>query len=155
DLERGAAAESIAAPAKGNSFAGIAYAPSGDRLYASANWGGILTLRVEGTGKLTALDPIPTPREGENPDPLPGGLAFTRDGKALLVALSRDNALGEVDLATGRITRRIPVGVAPYGVAQSADGRRAYVSNWGGRRPRVHDATAPSAGTETVVDAKT
>jgi YVTN family beta-propeller protein len=155
DLEHGAVAERVRAPNKGNSFAGIAYAPSGDRLYAAATTGGILRLGVDGAGRWTALEPIPTPREGTNPMPLPGGMAFTPDGQTLLVALSRDNALGRVDLATRQITRRIPVGVAPYGVVLSADGRRAYVSNWGGRRPRPADATAPSAGTETVADAKT
>jgi YVTN family beta-propeller protein len=46
----------------------------------------------------------------------------------------------------------IPVGVAPYGVAVSADRSTAYVSNWGGRRARNEDKTAKSGGTDTVVD---
>src|SRR5207249_5007145 len=34
----------------------------------------------------------------------------------------------------------------------SPDEKYAYVSNWGGRRPKAQDKTAPSSGTPTVID---
>ena len=44
-----------------------------------------------------------------------------------------DRGKAVVDLATGRYDE-IPVGVAPYAVVLGPD-HKAYVSNWGGRRP--------------------
>ena len=44
--------------------------------------------------------------------------------------------------------RTFDVGVAPYDVVLA--GGKAYVSNWGGRRPRPGDLTGP-AGRGTMV----
>jgi YVTN family beta-propeller protein len=69
-----------------------------------------------------------------------------------LVALSRANTLAVVDLTSGRVTAEIPVGVAPYGVAITPDGRTAYVTNWGGHRPEAGERVMTSSGTPVLVD---
>ena len=57
----------------------------------------------------------------------------------------------EVEVATGRVLRTFPTGVAPYDVV--IIGAKAYVSNWGGRRPGPGDLTGPAGrGTEVRVD---
>src|SRR5262249_55847686 len=80
------------------------------------------------------------------------GVALASDGRSLYVCLSRNNSLGVVDLAAGRLVREIPVGVAPFDVVLAADGRSAFVSNWGGRRPQLGERTAPSSGTPVLTD---
>ena len=67
------------------------------------------------------------------------------------ICLSKRNSLAVVDLKTDQLTREIPVGVAPFDVLLLND-EMLFVSNIGGRRAREGDKTAPSAGTETVVD---
>ena len=57
----------------------------------------------------------------------------------------------ELDTKTGQVLRKFPVGVAPFDVA--VVGRKAYVSNWGGRRPGDGDLTGPAGrGTRVRVD---
>ncbi len=58
------------------------------------------------------------------------------------------NTLLELDANSGQVLRTWEVGVAPYDVVLV--GGRAYVSNWGGRRPGPGDLTGP-AGRGTVV----
>jgi YVTN family beta-propeller protein len=53
-----------------------------------------------------------------------------------------------LDAASGRVLRLWKVGFAPYDVALA--GQKAYVSNWGGRRPGSQDVTGP-AGRGTLV----
>ncbi len=155
------------------SFTGLCWSRSGDELYASTT-GGVRVLKVaDGTARPHREFPAPTvpqPPHGhpesadeleDAPPPLrsrgalPGGLALSADGARLYAVLNRANELAEIATDSGKILRRIAVGVAPYGVLLSADGRTAYVSNWGGRRPRKGDAVAFSSGTEVVIDPAT
>ena len=48
----------------------------------------------------------------------------------------------------------IPVGIAPYDVVL-ASGRKAYVSNWGGRRPKEGESTYNTSGSQVLVDPET
>src|SRR5262249_24354432 len=58
------------------------------------------------------------------------------------------NRLAELNSTNGRVLRMWDVGVAPYDVVLV--GRKAYVSNWGGRRPNANSITGP-AGRGTLV----
>ena len=60
----------------------------------------------------------------------------------MLAVLNMKNSLAEIDLATGKVKREIPVGNAPYDVV--VIGRTAYVSNWAGRLPTPGVPTGPS-----------
>lgn len=59
---------------------------------------------------------------------------------ALLVLSKQDHTLAIVDPASLRVLARIPVGEDPHEVVASADGRTAYVSNYG--FGRFHTLTA-------------
>ena len=50
---------------------------------------------------------------------------------ALLVLSKQDHALAIVDPGTLKVLARVPVGDDPHEVIASADGRSAYVSNYG------------------------
>lgn len=54
---------------------------------------------------------------------------------ALIVLVKGANELAIVDPATLKIVARVPTGEAPHEVALSADGRTAYVGNYGARTP--------------------
>lgn len=132
------------------SYTGLVFSPEGHRLYLSNVNGSIKVFEVAETGSFRGLFSIPLPpanaprREAE----IPAGLAVSPDGERLLVALNLSNRLGEFDARTGKLIRTFDVGVAPYEVVRV--GFKAYVSNWGGRRPEAGDLTGP-AGRGTVV----
>jgi len=131
------------------SFTGLAFSPDGRRIYL-ANVDGSIKVFGEQGGKVEGLFTMPLPpaaaprREAE----IPAGLAVSRDGKRLYVALNLSNRLAELDAVTGKVLRLWEVGVAPYDVALA--GHKAYVSNWGGRRPDANSVTGP-AGRGTLV----
>jgi YVTN family beta-propeller protein len=138
------------APNRG-SFKGIVFTPDGKRLFASSIRGTISVFGVSETGELHPLDPIALPpksttRRGANA--LPVGLAVDPNGKSLYVAININNSLGEIDIASGKLLREIPVGNAPYDVVLV--GHHAYVSNWAGRLPGPNDPTGPSGDAAPV-----
>jgi DNA-binding beta-propeller fold protein YncE len=57
------------------------------------------------------------------------------------VALTFNDSLAVVDLATGKLKGTVKTGIAPFGVKLNRAGTVAYVSNWGGRFPGPHDLT--------------
>lgn len=73
------------------------------------------------------------------------GVALSPDESMAYVCLSRHNSLAVVNLSSGSVVAHIPVGVAPYAVTLSPDGRTAYISDWGGRHPARTDATGKSS----------
>jgi YVTN family beta-propeller protein len=132
------------------SYTGLAFSPDGSRLYLANVNGSIKVFRVDRTGTVAGLGTIPLPpanARARKAD-IPAGLAVSRDGKRLYVVLNLSNRLAELDASDGRVLRLWEVGVAPYGVVLT--GTKAYVSNWGGRRPAAGSVTGP-AGRGTVV----
>jgi YVTN family beta-propeller protein len=87
-----------------------------------------------------------------NPDGawLPSGMALSRDGNRLYVALNGNNSLGVIDTATNQLAAKIPVGNAPRQVV--VDGDSAFVSNEGGRAATPGQFTNLSDGTPIVSD---
>jgi DNA-binding beta-propeller fold protein YncE len=137
------------------SYTGLVVSPDGTRIFLSNVRGSIKVFAVEAGGRVTPSHTIPLPaadaprREAE----IPSGLAVSADGKTLYICGNLSNRLLEIDLQTGSVRRTFAVGVAPYDVALAGD--RAFVSNWGGRRPGPSDRTGPAGrGTEVRVDAR-
>ncbi len=73
---------------------------------------------------------------------LAGAMAIA--GNTAALPLIYDNKLAVFDAASGKLTASIKTEIAPFGAALSADGKTAWVSNWGGRVPKPADLTAPT-----------
>ncbi len=135
------------------SYTGLVFSPKGDRIYMSNVEGSIKVFAVDDGGRVRpertfALPPANAPRRKAE---IPSGLAVSPDGERLLVCGNLSNTLLEIDTRTGETLRTFEVGVAPYDVR--IVGGKAYVSNWGGRRPGEGDLTGPAGrGTTVRVD---
>jgi YVTN family beta-propeller protein len=132
------------------SYTGLAFSPDGSRIYLANVTGDIKVFSVAKDLTVAPLASFPllpanAPRRKNE---IPAGIAVSRDGKKIYVALNLSNRLAELDAVTGEVLRAWDVGVAPFGVALVGD--KVYVSNWGGRRPGKNDITGP-AGRGTIV----
>ena len=132
-------------------FRGLVWSPEGTRLYASTDRGYVQSFAYK-DGKLALRGRLAVHPAGAHVNPVPGGMAITRDGTRLFVAAANRNAIAEVDLKTRRFLREYPVETLPYEPRLSDDERTLIVSNWGGRLPRPGDRTAKSQDLEIVVD---
>lgn len=132
------------------SFTGLIFSPRGDRVYLANVNGSVKVFSVDAQHKLAPLFTIPLPevKAVDRKAEIPSGLALSSDGKKLYVVLNLSNRLGEFDAETGKLLRTWDVGVAPYDVL--LHGNKAFVSNWGGRRPATNSITGP-AGRGTLV----
>ncbi|HXP63699.1 MAG TPA: alkaline phosphatase family protein [Dongiaceae bacterium] len=136
------------------SFTGLAFSPDGSRLYLANVNGSVKVFSVGPAHEVAGLFSIPMPPANapRRQADIPAGLAVSRDGKRLYVALNLSNRLAELDAATGRVLRLWATGVAPYDVVLA--GGKVWVSNWGGRRPDSDSVTGPAGrGTLVRVDA--
>jgi len=138
----------------GSSMQGIAVSPDGKRVYLTSAASQLLEAVAQADGSLQWSKSIDMPRPSVGGESYPCGVALSADGNTAYVALSRNNSLAVVDLRDGKVVAQIAVGVAPFAVKVSADGRRAYVSNWGGRHPRQGEKTAETSGTPALVDSR-
>jgi YVTN family beta-propeller protein len=134
------------------SFTGVAFSPDGSRIYMANVNGDIKVFAVEKeTVKPLAVFPLPAANAPRRAAEIPAGLALSPDGKRLYAALNLSNRLIEMDALTGKVLRLWDVGVEPYAVVLA--GRKAYVSNWGGRRTDAQSLTGPAGrGTRVRVD---
>jgi DNA-binding beta-propeller fold protein YncE len=155
--------QSLAYPAGGGSMTGLAIhvesreTSQGGKLYVTNAASALFEATIGEGGSLAWGRTITLPSPGAD---VGGGAAFgcgialSPDGKTGVVCMSRGNNIAVVDLAEGKVTRTIDVGVSPFAVVVSPDQKFAYVSNWGGRRSKDGDRTAASGGTLAVVDAR-
>jgi DNA-binding beta-propeller fold protein YncE len=152
DVNAWAITQTLRFPKKndGGSMVGIAAGPGGKAILTTAD-GELVIAGPKPDGAMAWEKQIPLKGKVKGTS-FPCGVAITADGAFAYVCLSRDNTLVRVDLERGVIERSIDVGVAPYEVKLSADGTRAYVSNWGGRHPENGERSALSSGTLALVD---
>jgi YVTN family beta-propeller protein len=135
------------------SFTGLAFSPDGRRAFLSDVNGSVVVFDVSkgATVKVRRTILLPLARAPRRAEEIPAGLAVSPDGERLYVCGNLSNRLFDVDVRKGRVRRSFDVGVAPYDVVLA--GGKAYVSNWGGRRPKPGDPTGPAGrGTEVKVD---
>jgi DNA-binding beta-propeller fold protein YncE len=148
------------------SFTGLAFSPDGSRIYLSNVNGDIKVFSVDkGIVSPFSCIPLPNVNKPDRKMEVPCGIAVSAAGQKIYVALNVANKLAEFSAATGKMLRSWNVGVAPYDV--KLDGNKAYVSNWGGRRPapdslvgpigengavRVDNRSVASEGSVSVID---
>ena len=137
----------------GDSYHGIMWTPDGKRCLVSTESGNLRELLWnEPTFSLGSKISCQPQRLETNKNPRPGGMAITRDGKRVFVALCDANAVAEIDLTTNTCLRTFPVQMLPFTVVLSEDEKTLLVSNWGGREPRADDDTGETAAALIVVD---
>jgi len=135
------------------SFTGLVFSHDGRRIYLANVDGSIKVFGVENDNKVVGLFTIPLPSANvaHRKADIPAGIAISSDSKRLYVALNLSNRLVELDSANGKVLGLWNVGVAPFDVVLA--GNKAYVSNWGGRRPDAESMTGPMGhGTRVRVD---
>ncbi len=132
------------------SYNGLIFSPDGQKIYLSNVNGSIKVFTVAANGLVRPSHSIPLPPANapRRKEEIPAGLALSQDGRKLYVCGNLSNQVLEIDTYFGRVMRTFMVGVAPYEVILLKN--KAYVSNWGGRRPEKADLVGP-AGRGTVV----
>ncbi len=138
--------------AGGSSVHGIVVTRDGSRVFATTAQDLLWEAKTTPGGRLELGRKLTVKGPGGRGYAAPAGLALSPDEKTAYVCFSRNNSLGIVDLESGQCVKEVPVGVAPYDVVLVEKGRKAFVSNWGGRHPRAGEKTAQSSDTDTLVD---
>ena len=141
--------QELSFPGSGASMHGIAVSGNGSHVYVTGSNNELYEAAVATNGSVSWSRTISLPGNSD-----PCGIALSSDGTKAFVCLSRSNTLAVVNLQTGALIRQINVGVAPFDVVLSTNGKVAYVSDWGGRRSTAGDVTSDSAGTHVVVDSR-
>jgi YVTN family beta-propeller protein len=72
---------------------------------------------------------------------------------ALLVLEKSDNMLAIVDPANSRVVARVPAGPDPHEIVASADGKLAYISNYGGSDSTLNIITVIDLGARKALPA--
>ncbi len=135
------------------SYTGLLYSKDGRRVYMSDVSGTIKVFSVDADGKHASSHTIQLPdaKAPRRAQEIPSGLAIDETTGKLFVCGNLSNSLIVINLADGKVERKLPVGVAPYDVVLHKN--KAYVSNWGGRIPGENDLTGPAGrGTTVRVD---
>lgn len=135
----------------GGSMYGMVVSAEGNTVYLTGKKRHMYTAAVDSHGDLTFGPAIDLAVNKKNCAPL--GLALVPNTTLIAVALSVANEVALVNLSSGAVVERIPVGICPYGVVASSDGSTLFVSNFGGRRPDGKDRVENSAGSEVAVAA--
>src|SRR5262245_11342920 len=143
-----------------NSFVGVAFNPAGDTIYVGGGPSNDVKIFKATSGVFAAAGTIPI-----SGGPQPSGLTLSADGSRLYVALNLTHEVGVIDTATRTLITRVKAGTYPYTAVISADSRKVYISNWGGKIPGPSDFTdgqnpvivdqrtgIPVSGTVSVLD---
>jgi DNA-binding beta-propeller fold protein YncE len=136
---------------KAGGFRGAAWSPDGSKLYVSIATGYVQELHFR-LDKLKLGPRIGVMPPGVKKNPRPGGMAITRNGDRMFVALTDRNAVAEVDLRAAKRVREYRTDNLPFEVRLSQDESTLIVSNWGGRTAVKGDELANSGSATIVVD---
>ncbi|MEE9432299.1 MAG: bifunctional YncE family protein/alkaline phosphatase family protein [Melioribacteraceae bacterium] len=137
----------------GASYNGVTFSKDGKKIYASQARDSIFIAEMNKDNILSWVDGIKFPKPKVGGYTVPGGIVLREEEDKLYVTLNRSNSLAVVKISSKEI-KEIPVGIAPYEVALYSSGK-AYVSNWGGRRPKPGEATYKTSKSDILIDAKT
>ncbi len=145
--------QALRLPKGGNSHCGIAWTRDGKGVWTTESESTLYLARRNPDGLFAWVKEMEIRLPGPDGKPAPGGFSLNEENERIYVALSRNNSLGIVNLSTKTVENEIPVGIAPYTVL--CRGSKAYVTNWGGRRPGKDDVTGPTGGSRAVVNPRT
>ena len=140
-------------PKSGASFTGLCLSVDGRKIYVTDAENCIQTAFSDAQGIFRWGSSVKLPKPSIGGHPVPGGLALSKNEDKIYVTLSRNNTLAVITLANTSILE-IPVGIAPYEVVLLS-AEKAYVSNWGGRRPVEGEPVYNTSGSQVLVDPRT
>lgn len=123
-------------------FHGAAWSPNGREFVCTTDSGHVQFFSFVGK-KLVLADKVSLAREPKK-NPVPGGLCFDEEGKRLFVACADDQSVAVLDVATKKVTGRLPVDALPFTVKITPNQQALVVTNWGGERPEAGDRTDES-----------
>lgn len=146
--------QSLPYPHSGASYTGICLSADGRRVFVTDASNHINVAVLDKDQIMHWEESIVLPKPAIGGDAFPGGLALNETGDKIYVTLSRNNAVAVVNLNDTSHIVEIPTGIAPYGIIMVST-HKAYVSNWGGRRPGKGESSYPSSGSMVSVDPKT
>ncbi len=138
---------------KGASFNGVTFSEDSKRIYASQARENIFIAKINKDNIFNWVDKITFPNPEVGGYPVPGGLVLNEKEDKLFVTLNRSNTLAVVELSSKAVAE-IAVGIAPYEVAIYSS-KKAYVSNWGGRKPQPEEVTYKTSKSDILIDPKT
>ena len=127
---------------------GPLYSPDGTVLWMP-NATGLTRFPVSADGTLAAGTKITIPTAAGR-QALTAGMTYSPDGSTLYAAVNGQNAVVTIDPATGAITQRWDVGIAPRQL--KFVGPKLYVSDEGGRQARPKETTIESYGAQAPAD---
>jgi DNA-binding beta-propeller fold protein YncE len=136
DTKTGAVTQTLEQPA---AFIGLAFAPDGKTLYASGgNEDAIYTYRwsdrqAAAAGKIVLREKPDPKKSGTS---YPAGIAVSHDGRLLFAAENLGDAIAVVDIASGKVVKRMETGRYPYAVTADVRGN-VYVSIWSSDKVEV------------------
>ncbi|MBI2833325.1 MAG: hypothetical protein HYX76_02740, partial [Acidobacteria bacterium] len=131
-----------------HAWLGLAWHPDGTRLFSSgASQNAVQELKYE-NGSLAPLRVIQLPPAK---NAFVGGLAPHPDGTRLFVVRVLPQDLVVIDLTRGEVEKTLPLAAEPYTSVVSADGKKLYVSVWGGAKVLEIDSATATVAREIAV----
>ena len=153
NLSDNSVAQSLPYERGGASFTGLCLSNDGSHVYVTNAEDLVMIAGRDNNGDLQWQGSIVLPEPAIGGYPVPGGLALNKTEDLMYVTLSRSNSLAVINLADTSISE-IPVGIAPYDVMLLSS-EKAYVSNWGGRKPAEGEPVYNTSGSKVLVDPET
>ena len=147
DIATGAIKQSLTSPV---GFSATGLLVQGRHIYVTDAKDHVRVAVRNQNGTLAWEKPLEMPKPSAGGSAYPTGIASLSDD-AIWVLSSRGNSACLIQAASGKLLQEVPVGVAPYAICCLRPDL-CYVTNWGGDRPKVGQAQAPSSGTPTHVD---
>jgi len=125
---------------------GLVFSPDGTKLYSSgAGQNNVQEFSfVDGVIARTRAFALPAAAA----ETFVSGLTISRDGRTLYVTRLFAMTLSSIDVASGVVTKTVPLQAEPYTALASADGRFVFVSLWGGAVVEVFAADSLTLVTE-------
>jgi len=118
---------------------GLVWHPDGTKLYAAGAAQNNVQEFTFADGTLTRARAFALPAAaGET---FTGGLSISPEGRTLFATRVFAMTLSSIDVASGTVTRTVPLPSEPYTTQPSADGQVVYVSLWGGNAVQVFAAS--------------
>jgi len=156
DAATGTIQKTLALPPAGKglsgAFSAVGIVAANDRVYVSDSQGAVRVALKKADGSYSWEKDFVLKAPAVGGVAYPTGLAFQGDAH-LWVGCSRGNELQLLNLATGMVEARVPVGVAPY--MPVVVGEKIYVSNWGGDQLAKDAPSLTTSGTPVKTDPRT